>query len=589
MGELRVRLRTLLGAVPVAVTRLGRTAVGSSSGWRWLPPAIPWLIAAATALAVGLLGLTMAETGRDYPTLITLAGALVGGIVLWGIASVLRGGAGLFLRALAALVGAVIGGLIASLLADTIVDAPFAFAVVAGALVGTVVLGWRLQIARSAHEAAKSIGFVPAVIWILLLLAAIPAIQAGAEIIITRASVPAFVERQVGFSSSLVDIRGLAMLPPYPAEAPLDAETGGPAPGTYRWFPLRDQLSDPRIALVRSQLDGATLQRREIVARVDPDIDGNAAVAALRARGVDVPEAVNGPSLQALNDEAAPNAGGVQSIDSVAALDGLAPGTVVRLTLDFPGDAVAACAVREDCDARRLAVGTGPWLHLAHDPASGAPIVVQLGYPPTVAPMRAFGRQTSDNGAVERFLDGPQVRQLLGWAQVLRGAIIDHDPDLPVDRLWLGPILFVGLAVLLALGLWSGYPVFHATPLAAGRWPTASRRASARTEAAAPIHATASGYVAPPGRSPIDLEEDPVSLALSGDEMILTLLDQEPPLQVTIPRALGALSGMEAGELRYLTGRRPALRVGWYGSQVLLIFDDEARRDAAATLLSGVG
>ncbi len=313
MGELWVGLRTLLGAVPVAVTRLGRTAVGSSSGWQWLPPAIPWLIAAATALAVGLLSLTMAETGRDYPTLITLAGALVGGIVLWGIASVLRGGAGLFLRALAALVGAVIGGLVASLLADTIVDAPFAFAVVAGALVGAVVLGWRLQIARSAHEAAKSIGFVPAVIWILLLLAAIPAIQAGAEIIVTRASVPAFVERQVGFSSSLVDIRGLAMLPPYQAEAPLDPETGGPAPGTYRWFPLRDQLNDPRIALVRSQLDGAALERREIVARVDPDIDSDAAVAALRARGIDVPDAVNGPSLQALSDEAAANASGVQS------------------------------------------------------------------------------------------------------------------------------------------------------------------------------------------------------------------------------------------------------------------------------------
>ena len=103
--------------------------MGSPSGWHWLPPAIPWLIAAATGLAVGLLGLSMAETGRDYPTLITLAGALVGGIVLWGIASVLRGGAGLLLRALAALVGAVIGGLVASLLADTIVDAPLAFAV----------------------------------------------------------------------------------------------------------------------------------------------------------------------------------------------------------------------------------------------------------------------------------------------------------------------------------------------------------------------------------------------------------------------------------------------------------------------------
>ncbi len=586
MGELSVRLRTLLGALPVAVTRVGRTAVGASGGWQWLPPAIPWLFAAATALAVGLLGLSMVETGHDYPMLITLAGALVGGIVLLGITSTLRGGAGLLVRAVAALAGVVIGGLVASLLSDAIVSAPFAFAVVTGVLVGAVVLGWRLQIAHSAHEAAKSIGFVPALIWILLLLAAIPAIQAGAEIVITRATVPAFVQRQVGFSSSLVEIRGLALLPPYPAEAPLDPDTGGPATGTYNWFPLRDQLSDPQIALVRSELDGAALQRREIVARIDPDIDSDAAVAALRARGVDVPDAVNAPSLQALSDQAAASTSGVQTIGSVAALEGLAPGTVVRLTLDFPGDAVAACALRQDCDARRLAVGTGPWLHLAHDPASGAPIVVQLAYPPNVVPMHVFGRQTSDDGAVGRFLDGPQVRQLLGWAQVLRGAIIEQDPDLPVDRLWLGPIFFVIVAALLALGLWSGYPVFRATPLVAGRWTGAGR--SAGTDAA-PLGAVASGYVASPGRSPITIDEGRVALALSGDETILTMLDEEPPLQVTIPRALGALSAMEAGELRYLTGRRPALRVGWYGSQVQLVFEDEAHRDAAVALLSGVG
>ena len=301
---------------------------------------------------------------------------------------------------------------------------------------------------------------------------------------------------------------------------------------------------------------------------------------------MDVPDAVNAPSLQALGDQAAASASGVQTIGSVAELEGLASGTVVRLTLDFPGDAVAACALRQDCDARRLAVGTGPWLHLAHDPASGAPVVVQLAYPPNVAPMHVFGRQTSDDGAVGRFLDGPQVRQLLGWAQVLRGAIIEQDPDLPVDRLWLGPILFVIVAALLALGLWSGYPVFRATPLVAGRWTGAGR--SAGTDAA-PLGAVASGYVAPPGRSPITIDEGRVALALSGDETILTMLDEEPPLQVTIPRALGALSAMEAGELRYLTGRRPALRVGWYGSQVQLVFEDEAHRDAAVALLSGVG
>jgi hypothetical protein len=587
MGELSVRLRTLLGALPVAVTRVGRTAVGSSGGWQWLPPAIPWLFAAATALAVGLLGLNMVETGRDYPMLITLAGALVGGIVLLGITSTLRGGSGLFVRAVAALAGALVGGLVASLLSAAIVSAPFVFALVTGVLVGAVVLGWRLQIAHSAHEAAKSIGFVPALIWILLLLAAIPAIQAGAEIVITRASVPAFVQRQVGFSSSLVEIRGLALLPPYLAEAPLDPDTGGPAAGTHNWFPLRDQLSDPQIALVRSELDGAALRRREIVARIDPDIDSDAAVAALLARGVDVPDAVNAPSLQALGDQAAADASGVQTIGSVAALEGLASGTVVRVTLDFPGEAVADCALRQDCDARRLAVGNGRWLHLARDPASGAPVVVQLAYPPTVAPMHVFGRQTSDDGAVGRFLDGPQVRQLLGWAQVLRGAIIEQDPDLPVDRLWLGPILFVIVAALLTLGLWSGYPVFRATPLVAGRWTGAGR--SAGTDAAASLGALASGYVTPPGLSPISLDEGRVALALSGDETVLTMLDEEPPLQVTIPRALGALSAMEAGELRYLTGRRPALRVGWYGSQVQLVFEDEAHRDAAVALLSGVG
>ena len=582
MGELSVRLRTLVGALPAAISRLGRTAAGPSGGWQWLPPAVPWLVAAATALAVGLLGFSLAETGRDYRTLITVAGALVGGIVLFGMASALRGGAGLLARGLAALIGAVIGGVIGFLLSDAIAAAPLAFAVVAGVLAGSVVLLWRLQIARSAHEAARSIRFGPALIWVLLLLAALPAIQAGAEIIITRASVPAFVERSVGFSSSLVDIEGLAMLPPYPAEAPLDEETGTPAAGAFHWFPLRAELSDPRIALVRSELDGAALQRREVVARVTPDIDSGQVIGLLAARGIEVPDAVDAPALQAPSDQAAANAGNVRAIGSVDELDGLPAGTAVRITLDFPGDAVAACMQAGDCDARRLADGLGPWLHLAHDPASGAPVVVQLPYPPTVAPMHVYGRQTSDDGAVGRFLDGPQVRQLLGWARVLRGAIIEQDLDLPVDRLWLGPILFVGVAVLLALGLWSGYPVFRATPLASGRW-------TADVVVAGPIEAVASGYVAPPGRSPIDLDEAPVTLAVSDGETILSLLDIEPPVQVTVPRALGALSGMEAGELRYLTRRRPALRVGWYGSQVLLIFDEEARRDAAVTMLSGVG
>ena len=282
------------------------------------------------------------------------------------------------------------------------------------------------------------------------------------------------------------------------------------------------------------------------MARIDPDIDSDAAVAALQARGVDVPDAVNAPSLQALSDQAAASASGVQTIGSVAALEGLAPGTVVRLTLDFPGDAVAACALRQDCDARRLAVGTGPWLHLAHDPASGAPVVVRSA----TANRRADAclRPPDQRRRGSRPLPGRTAgAAAAGWAQVLRGAIIEQDPDLPVDRLWLGPILFVIVAAL--PGAWalvrvSGLP---ATPLVAGRWTGAGSFGGTTPLtplALSPRLRRAAGPVADQPRGAR------VALALSGDETILTLLDEGPPLQVTIPRALGALSAMEAGELR---------------------------------------
>ena len=482
--------------------------------------------------------------------------------------------------------------MVASLSAAAIVDAPFAFAVVAGVLVGAVVLGWRLQIARSAHEAAKSIGFVRALIWTLLVLAAIPAIQAAAEIVIARATVPTFVERQIGFSSSLVEIHGLALLPPFPAEAPLDPESGVPAPGTYRWFPLRDELSDRRIALVRSELDGTALRAtRDRGPQSSPASTTHRSCPPYGRAASRLPRRWRvrrcRPSMRR------PPPMPAESSPSVRwqSWTGCRPAAWCALTLDFGGDAVAGCVLSGNCDARRLAAGVGPWLHLAHDPTSGAPVVVQLSYPPTVAPMHVYGRQGSDDGAVGRFLDGPQVRQLLGWAQVLRGAIIDHDPDLPVDRLWVGPILFVALAALLALGAWSGYPVFRATPLAARPWTATGQGTAGQPPAAGSLIALGSGYIAPPGRSPIDLDEVPVTLSMSGDETVLTLVDREPPLAVTIPRALGALSGMEAGELRYLLDGVPALRVGWYGSQVLLVFEtrQSARRRQPSSPASADG
>ena len=88
---------------------------------------------------------------------------------------------------------------------------------------------------------------------------------------------------------------------------------------------MRDELSDRRVALMRSQLDGTALKRREIVARVNPDFDNASFTDALGARGVEVAEELEGPALQVLDDQAAANASGIQPIDSLAELNGCRP------------------------------------------------------------------------------------------------------------------------------------------------------------------------------------------------------------------------------------------------------------------------
>ncbi|HET6745526.1 MAG TPA: hypothetical protein VFH90_06705, partial [Candidatus Limnocylindria bacterium] len=471
MGELGVRLRALVGGLPVGLERLGRAAVGSPASWSWLPPAVPWLVAAGAALGGGAIALSVAEIARDYPTMATVGAALLGGGVLLGLAAVPRRSRslGLAVRAVILAVGAAAGGVAGTFFSEAITDAPLVAGVVAGLMIGLVVLVWRLQIARSAQVAATTIGFVPAVAWSLIILAAVPALQAGSEIIIARTTVSAFVQRQVGFSSPVIDIRGLALLQPLRAEPPFDPELG-PLPGSYHWLAIRDELTDTGMGLVRTSVDPQSLQRREIVGRVRDDIDTEAALAALAARGIELPDGAASVALQALAPDDASSAGNVTEIDSVGDLAGVTPGTLVRLTLDLPGDAVAACVLSDGCQARRLALGIGPWLHLARDPADDQPGMVQLAYPPSVAPVHVFGRQERDPGAVARLLDGPQVRLMLGWAQVLRGAVVDHDPELPVDRLWIGPLLFVVFALLLLAGRGIGYPIFRPRPLAPPRW-----------------------------------------------------------------------------------------------------------------------
>jgi hypothetical protein len=298
----------------------------------------------------------------------------------------------------------------------------------------------------------------------------------------------------------------------------------------------------------------------------------------LEARGATPGSALGGRLLLALDpgEEAASEA---RTITSLADLGDLEAGAVVRLTLDFPGEGVATCAAEERCQARRLGSGIGPWDHLAVEPGGPGSILVRAAYPPSVAPLHVVGRQVRDPGAVSRFLALPWVRELLGRAQVLRSAIIQHDRSLPVDRLWLGPILFVALAAALAVGRRIGYPVFSGQRVRFGRWSQASPMALRD------VHARATGRLTPPDRSPMALDGIGVVVRPAGAGPSIEVAGPEERIVVAVPRELGTWSALHVGELRFIGGRQPALRASWYGSQLELAFDSDADRDVAAAIL----
>lgn len=52
-----------------------------------------------------------------------------------------------------------------------------------------------------------------------------------------------------------------------------------------------------------------------------------------------------------------------------------------------------------------------------------------------------------------------------------------------------------------------------------------------------------------------------------------------------IPRDLGGLGTTEPGDLLTVRSHRPALKVDWFGSNVLLVFEDAAARDAANAMI----
>jgi hypothetical protein len=193
--------------------------------------------------------------------------------------------------------------------------------------------------------------------------------------------------------------------------------------------------------------------------------------------------------------------------------------------------------------------------------------------------MHVVGRQIRDPGAISRFVSLPWIRELLGRAQVVRGALIEDDQSLPVDRLWLGPILFIGLAAALGFGRRIGYPVFDGKRVRFGAW------GAAPISAVRDVHARATGRLAPSDQSPIELDGVRVLVRPGGDGPTIEVPGTGRPVVVPVPRELGTWSALHVGELRYVTDTQPAVRASWYGSQVQLAFDSEADRDVAADVL----
>ncbi len=254
----------------------------------------------------------------------------------------------------------------------------------------------------------------------------------------------------------------------------------------------------------------------------------------------------------------------------------LAPGEVVRVRVRIE-DGIASCVVRGDCVARRLAAGLGSWDNLATDPSGKGWAVVRTTYPPSVAPFHGVGAVTRDRDAIARFLAQPGVRSALGWGRKLRTAVIDHDPSLPVDHLWLGPILFVAVGGLLLVGRRIGYPLFHATGRSGSGQPAPLRTV---------VHCRATGRITPLNASPHEVDDQATTLRAGLREGTdVSVESAAGRIEVTIPRLLGGLGSIEPGDLVLVNRSVPALKVDWYGTNLLLTFADRGARDAAAALI----
>lgn len=441
----------------------------------------------------------------------------------------------------------------------------------------TVALALGRAVPRTSADRSAS-RVVPVVIGALMLLGLVPLLFAGLELVIHRTSAKDLVDRVTGPSTQLVELSGLAQLPPFPAPPRADGTPSG-------YYLLRDSAAARDVVVVRSDLPAAALLTREIIAVIVDDRERVAAdAAALSGRGVTVDAAALGERY--LREE--PDASDAQAT-TLAELATRPVGSTVRLRVRFTAAAVPGCGSSGDaaCDARTLAAGRASFDHLTADPGSGAPLIVRTDYPASLAPMRVFGTQELDRSPIDALYTRPAATALGTWARELRTAWIDRDPGLPVDRPWFAPALLISVALLLAIGRRIGYPVFRSTDSTATARPV--RHADAPTPVASSIPVVVAGHLSRPAGGPIDVHGARGHLITGGSGVVAELEAETHGglVRTAITQAMRGVSAVEPGDLVHVRGREPALALHWFGNDVVLAFGSDADRDRAASVLAG--
>jgi hypothetical protein len=260
---------------------------------------------------------------------------------------------------------------------------------------------------------------------------------------------------------------------------------------------------------------------------------------------------------------------------------------------------VALCEATESkCNASALARGDGGFVQIADDVSGREPLLVRTPYPATDAPYRAVGPQRRDSGELANLLQSVIAQRLIGWGDVLPFAFVDQDPALPVDRVWIVPLLFVIAGILLFVGLRIGYPVFvveasGAAALATGPRPASPRPGAPSTSGVARVGVPAlvSGRLARPRGGPLDVVSAPGELRpppSPADGPVLVVHDRDTVLELALPAQRASLTSLARGAVHWLGSSRPALWIHWFGSDARLVFADEAELARAQTMLTAL-